>query len=51
MRASNTGRLARVLSGSRNWDDGAANSPGNGVHMETVAVETVWLVEDQGWGS
>jgi hypothetical protein len=45
---SSTCRLARLVSGPRNWDDEAANSPGNGVHTETVAVEMVWPVKDQG---
>ena len=47
-RVSDTYRLARLVLGSRNWDDEAANSPGNGVHTETVAVEVVLAVEVQG---
>lgn len=47
-RASDTCRLAHPVLRPKNWDDEAANSPGNGVHTETVAVEVVLPVEDQG---
>ena len=48
-RASNTCRLAHPVLVRRNWDGEAANSPGNAVHTETVAVVVVELrVEDQG---